>query len=55
MPFNVGAAYAADGGLLHGRYVMVFTVFGSELLGNKNSVYCRLALGDEVVDHGSYA
>ena len=28
VPFNVGAAYAAGGGLPHGRYVKVLIVFG---------------------------
>jgi hypothetical protein len=48
VPFHIDTTYVVGGGTPHGRYVKVLSV-------HNTSVYYRLALGDRVVDRGSYA
>jgi hypothetical protein len=55
VPFNIDVVYAAGGGTPHGMYVKVSIVFCEVLLAYNTYFYCRFALGDGVVDHGSYA
>jgi hypothetical protein len=55
VPFNVDTAYAVGGGISHVRYVNVSIVLCLVLSVYNTNFYRRLALGDEVVDHGSYA
>jgi hypothetical protein len=55
MPFNVDATYAAGEGTPHGRYVKISIAFRQLLPVHNTSIYCKLDLGNGVVDRGCYA
>jgi hypothetical protein len=54
VPFNVVVAYVAGGGTPHGRYVQFSILFGYVFSIQNCFASYMLALGDGVVDHGSY-
>jgi hypothetical protein len=54
VPFNVDATYASGGGTPAWKVCQNTDCFPLTIVSSRHLVYCTLALGDGVADHGSY-